>query len=262
LNSYELIDSGHLEKLERFGKVKVCRPCPVAVWEKGEQWNWDLCFVPKTRKWENPCEEWQIEFSNVQMHLKPTPFGHLGLFPEHFFALDFLKHLKLKKVLNLFAYTGFLSIALAQLGCEVTHVDSSKPVIEWAKKNAKSNGIETIRWIFEDCVKFCKKELKRGAQYDCILLDPPTFGRGSKNEVFKIEDDLMPLLKNLKSLLSKDAKAFFLSCHSPNLTPLALSNCLQQIGFKKVEMGSLELPNSNVSAGFYAGWRKQGHFGK
>ena len=254
--TYELIDSGSQEKLERFGSKIVCRPSPNAIWEKSKEWEHDLHFLPKKREWDKSSDPWAIEFNSTKLILKQTAFGHIGCFPEHQFVLDFLKKSKPKKVLNLFAYTGFLSLALSKMNATVTHVDSSKKVIEWAKENAQLNNIENIRWILEDCTKFCKKQSNRNEKYDCIILDPPTFGRGAKNEVFKIEEDLMPLLHLLKELLSHNPTCFFLSCHSPNLNEQVLKNCMMQVGFENVEMGQMLLPNSNVPAGFFAGWRK------
>ena len=250
---YELIDSGNLEKCERFGDIVLSRPCPQALWEKQSQWKCDAIFSSETRSWNHSLDPWHVTIDEMKLKLELTSFGHLGLFPEHTSSAKWLLERKAKNVLNLFAYSGFLSLKLGKVA-QVTHVDSSKPAIEWAKENAHMNKIDSIRWICEDAMRFCKKEQKRNKTYDGILLDPPTFGRGAKNELFKIEEHLMPLLKLLKQLLSEDAKFFYISCHTPNLNGFVLKKCLEQIGFKDVECGALFLPNSNVPAGDFARW--------
>lgn len=248
--TYQLIDSGEGFKFERFGEHSFIRPCPQALWQKNQPQEWANADAEFSREkgWEHRRKlprEWNTEVGGVTLKIAPTDFGHLGVFPEHAslwqelcpFALD-------AQVLNLFAYSGGATLALAKAGAKVCHLDASKGMVDWARENARINKLEKapIRWIVDDALKFLKREVRREVRYDGILLDPPTFGRGSKGEVFKIERDLVLLLDLCRSVLSKHPRFVFLSCHTPGVTPLVLQHLTAQM-FKgaKVETGEMML---------------------
>lgn len=237
-HNYEFIDSGDGVKVERFGLYTFERPCAQAVWRRTKKVAPDAVFTREegNGQWafhKKLPKEWTIRVKGVEMIVKPTDFGHLGVFPEHVEHW----HLTGGNVLNLFAYTGGFSLAASQSGAMVTHVDVSKGIVSWAKENAEVNDISNIRWIVDDAYKFCKREVKRGHKYDGIILDPPSFGRGISGQVFKIEEDLLPLLDTLKDLVSETAWVM-LSCHTPGFGPAILSRLLQTT-----------LPNGSIEAG-------------
>jgi 23S rRNA (cytosine1962-C5)-methyltransferase len=231
--TYALIDSGGGEKLEQFGPYRLIRPCSQAIWKPLFPEKWKEAEAHFSRKpnsvWKKKKDlplSWEIEMGPVLMHIEPTSFGHVGLFPEHFF----LEKCIIKKddqVLNLFAYTGLGSLLFAKKGAKVCHVDAAKPSITWAKNNAANNGIETIRWIVDDAMSFVKREKRRKAQYHLIVMDPPTFGRGPKGELFKIEQDLWTLLAIAKDLLLPKGK-LIVTLHTPGMTPLTMEQLLSQ----------------------------------
>lgn len=257
---YAFLDAGDREKIERFGPFVIKRPCPLALWPKGKAIKTDAAFTREER-WSfsgSLPSSWEVEHFGVRFKIKLTEFGHLGLFPEHGTLWDWARKRCKKgvRLLNLFAYSGGFSIAAAQEGAEVCHVDASKGMVSWARENARLNGLEKapIRWIVDDGIKFLKKELKRGSFYDAIVLDPPTFGRGSKKEVFKIEEDLYPMMELLAKLLSKRPNFVILSCHTPGFTPLFLGEVLKRSLKKKtVEMKEMTL-GSSIPAGGFARW--------
>lgn len=197
-----------------------------AIFSREEEKNW--LFKKKLPR------TWTIEVGGLQFIVAPTDFGHLGVFPEHlsFFGQieSMIKARKNPNVLNLFAYTGGISLLAAKAGAKVCHVDASKPSVLWARENAKINNLEDrpIRWIVDDVFKFLKREHKRGVKYDGIILDPPSFGRGSSGEVFKIERDLPDLISLCKNLLSKDSFLVF-TCHTLGFTQTVLYNLLNKM---------------------------------
>ncbi|MCR4316412.1 MAG: class I SAM-dependent methyltransferase [Planctomycetes bacterium] len=239
-NGYELIDCGEERRLERFGVFIFDRPMPHARWRKSREpeiWRSANAYYHRSDKgggeWEfrtKVQDSFEIALDELKLILKPTDFGHVGYFPEH------LRHWKLcaesirhrPRILNLFAYTGGSSVLLAKAGAQVTHVDSSRGIIDWTKENAALNEVpaDGIRYICEDAAKFVKREVKRGNAYDGVILDPPSFGRGPKGEVFKIEDEILSMLCGVCSLLSKEAAFVLLSAHSPGFTPLVLEKLL------------------------------------
>ncbi len=241
MNSYQLIDSGDGLKFERFGEYSLIRPCPQALWRKKhpEQWNQaDAEFSRETKNgWayhRRLPKEWTCEIEGVRLKIAPTDFGHLGAFPEHSVLWRDLRHLANvgePQILNLFAYSGGATLAFAKEGARICHLDASKGMVDWARENASLNQLEKapVRWIVDDALKFLRREGRREATYDGILLDPPTFGRGSKGEVFKIDNDLIPLLELCKALLSKQPRFVALSCHTPGVTPICLSHIASQI---------------------------------
>jgi len=256
---YKFIDSGEGKRLEDFGGIKLVRPCAHAIWPKKlSEKNWEKAEAHFSRKGEEKWsflkkvpQKWEVEISGIKLIASLTDFGHVGIFPEHAFFIEKLPRfsLKGKKILHLFAHTGLLTLALAKKGASICHVDASKPAVEWAKENAKINKLQEapIRWIVEDVGRFVKRELNRKVTYDAIILDPPSFGRGPKKEVFKIEKDLMPLLENLKGLLSKRPSFLLLTCHSPHFTPKVLERTLCSIFSlkeRKIEAAEILLDNS------------------
>jgi 23S rRNA (cytosine1962-C5)-methyltransferase len=267
---YQLIDSGDGQKLERFGDYMLDRPCLQAVWSptliKTEWEKADGRFSrEKGARWEFRKKlpaSWHCTVGGVQFKIAPTDFGHLGVFPEHADLWEWMRpHIFPKcRVLNLFAYSGGVSLAAAQQGAEVCHVDASKGMVDWARENAALNGLSSlpVRWIVDDVFKFLRREQKRGSLYDGIILDPPTFGRGTKGEVFKIETDIVPLLQLCSELLSKKAKFFVFSCHTPGFTPLGMRHLLGQTMPKgHVEEGEMALHSPGalaIPSGAFARW--------
>lgn len=248
MDDYHLIDSGHFRKLEQVGPYRLIRPAAGAIWQpalSAKEWqNYDAEFIRdknsegtwKVRNKKLPsC--WPISVSTGRtMLMKLTDFGHIGIFPEHhagaLIEASIQAHVatnKPFKLLNLFAYTGAVSLMAAAAGAEVVHVDASKTSVAWARSNAELSGLSQskIRWIVDDVKKFVAREQRRSATYQGIILDPPSFGRGLNGEVWKIEADLLPLLAELKKLQADDFKLMQLSAHSQGYTPLALYNVLQ-----------------------------------
>lgn len=247
-SSYELVDSGHFRKLEKVGPYILIRPSAQAVWApRLSKQHWSKADAEFKRykngdgKWHfkgaKLPSQWAVNLGNLTYEIKLTDFGHLGVFPEHH-NNQLLKQAIFKKkqsgkpfrLLNLFAYTGAVTLFGASHGAEVVHVDASKTSVAWARQNAQLSGLEQspIRWIVEDAKKFVARELRRSQVYDGIVLDPPSFGRGTKNEVWKIEDDLLKLLEDLKGLQSDDFSFMQLSSHSLGFTPIVLKNVLNQ----------------------------------
>ena len=279
-HGYELLDSGSFQKLERFGSVVLSRPCAQAVWQQTlPKADWQKVTATFFRDGGNQWrgrdklpETWTIDVDGTKFQLSSTDFGHLGIFPEQRdqwrrireTCAEYSKcHGRPARVLNLFAYSGGSTLAAALAGAEVCHVDASKGMVDWARKNAALNGLEEkpVRWIVDDVTKFLERELRRERQYDLLILDPPSYGRGAKGEVFKIENDLPPLLALLGRLMSQQPLGVLLSCHTPELTPISLHHMLlQQFGRKsgKVEHGEMQLRGASgvlpVPSGSYAWW--------
>lgn len=266
---YQLLDSGAEQKLEQFGEFVLARPCSQAVWKPTlpvSAWKNINAFTrePANRWVGSPPlpASWVVEHQDIRFKLMPTDFGHVGMFPEHALLWTWMRaRLSPKsRVLNLFAYTGGATLAAAQAGAEVCHVDASKASVAWARENCSLNHLEKapIRWIVDDVIKFLKREVKRGHYYDGIILDPPTFGRGNKGEVFKIEKDLPEILSLCFSLLSKDPAFVILSSHTPGYTPLVLRHLLHQACHGKegkLEMGELTIPGPlDLTSGTYTRW--------
>ncbi len=279
-NGYELLDSGAFQKLERFGSVVLSRPCAQAVWQQNlPKADWQKVTATFFRDGGNQWrgrdklpETWAIDVDGTKFQLSSTDFGHLGIFPEQRDQWRRIRetceeyskrHGRPARVLNLFAYSGGSTLAAALAGAEVCHVDASKGMVDWARKNAALNGLEEkpVRWIVDDVTKFLERELRRERQYDLLILDPPSYGRGAKGEVFKIENDLPPLLALLGKLMSPQPLGVLLSCHTPELTPLSLHHMLlQQFGRNggKVEHGEMQLRGAAnvlpVPSGSFAWW--------
>ena len=264
---YELVDSGGEEKLERYGQYVLARPDPQALWDKSlPAGGWGRAHGRYERQgregvWhaENLPKEWRIYFGGLTFIIKPTSFKHTGLFPEQLsnweWASNAIKSSRTNvSVLNLFGYTGGATLACAQEGAQVTHVDASKTAVTWARENAEASGLadKPIRWIVEDAMLFVKRELKRGNRYDAIIMDPPAFGHGPKDELWKIEEHLIELIKLLSELLSEDPLFFIINGYAAGYSPLAFAYNLEQVVKKhggSIEYGDLGIGESASAKG-------------
>ena len=236
---YEVIDCSKGEKLERWGDYILVRPDPQVIWDtprKEKGWHKMNAHYHRSKKgggeWEffDLPQQWSIHYRSLTFQLKPFSFKHTGLFPEQAANWDWFSELIKKagrpvKVLNLFAYTGGATIAAAAAGASVTHVDASKGMVTWAKENAASSGLADapIRWIVDDCVKFVEREIRRGNHYDAIIMDPPSYGRGPKGEIWKIEESIHPLVKLCTQLLMDRPLFFLINSYTTGLQPAVLS---------------------------------------
>ena len=270
---YEVIDTSEGEKLERWGKYTLLRPDPQVIWstpKKVPQWKKLNGHYHRSAKgggeWEffNLPEEWSINYKDLTFNLKPFSFKHTGLFPEQAVNWDWFSSIISKalanpkynsqrplKVLNLFAYTGGATLSAAKAGASVTHVDASKGMVSWAKENAVSSGLSDapIRWLVDDCVKFVEREIRRGNKYDGIIMDPPSYGRGPKGEIWKIEESVYPFIELCTQILSEDALFFLINSYTTGLQPAVLSYMLNTLIAKErggvVEASEIGLPVSS-----------------
>lgn len=240
---YEVLDTSSGEKLERWGDYFLVRPDPQVLWDtpkKLRQWKkpnghyhrsskgggqWEFFDLPKI---------WDIQYKDLKFHLQPFSFKHTGLFPEQavnwdWFSDKIRKAKRPVKVLNLFAYTGGATLAAAAAGASVTHVDASKGMVNWAKENAQLSGLreKPIRWLVDDCVKFVEREIRRGNRYDGIIMDPPSYGRGPKGEIWKIEEKIYPFIELCTKILSDDPLFFLVNSYTTGLQPAVLSYMLE-----------------------------------
>lgn len=248
---YELIDSGNFEKLERFGPYLIARPEPQALWNKSlaeSEWSKraDAYFRKDKRNEERGewlCkplmpQQWFVSYQYQEMRLRMrlglTSFKHVGLFPEQAenwnFIYSQIKSMPLgAKVLNLFAYTGGATLAARSAGAEVTHVDSVKPVVSWSRENMEASGLNDVRWIVDDALKFVRREVKRGKKYNGILLDPPAYGRGPDGEKWVLEENINELLSLCKQLLASEQSFLVLNLYSMGLSALLARTAVQQL---------------------------------
>lgn len=239
---YEVLDTSNGEKLERWGNYLLVRPDPQVIWNTPHDnpgWKKKNGHYHRSSKgggqWEffHLPEQWQISYRDLTFQLKPFSFKHTGLFPEQAVNWDWFSGLirnagRPVKVLNLFAYTGGATLAAARAGAQVTHVDASKGMVTWAKENAKSSGLENapIRWIVDDCQKFVEREIRRGNHYDAVIMDPPSYGRGPKGEIWKIEDAIHPLVQLCSQVLSDRPLFFLINSYTTGFAPSVLSYLL------------------------------------
>ncbi len=239
-NDYELIDADSGERLERWGDIILIRPDPQIIWSgsrSDKRWNSAHAVYHRSQSgggyWEKlkPVPDvWSISYNGLVFRLKPMGFKHTGLFPEQ--AVNWSLADKLireagreLKVLNLFAYTGGATLACLNAGAAVTHVDASKGMVQWAKENAVVSGLENrnVRWLVDDCLKFVKREIRRGNHYDAIIMDPPSYGRGPNGEVWKLDQQLAELLSETGRLLSDNACFFLLNSYTAGISPSILN---------------------------------------
>ncbi len=273
---YELIDSGNGEKLERFGSFVLRRPDPQALWQKNapsELWDKaDAVFVNsgKTGNWKKNTEipdSWEIEISGLKFVISLSAFKHTGIFPEHSENWNWIQETiqnakRPVSVLNLFGYTGGATLAAAKAGAEVCHVDGSKVSVARASDNAAATGLETkpIRWIVDDVMSFVKREVRRGAKYDAIIMDPPSYGHGPKKEVWKIEESLSELIMECQKILSDNPLFVLINGYAAGYSDIAYKNNLIDLIGKRegeIEFGELVLEtkeNRQLPAGIFARW--------
>lgn len=252
---YELIDADSGERLERWGDIILIRPDPQIIWSEGRRdsrWRDAHAVYHRSNSgggyWETlkkVPDVWSISYNDLTFRLKPMGFKHTGLFPEQ--AVNWKLAQKLIadsnreiSVLNLFAYTGGATVACLKAGAKVTHIDASKGMVGWAKENAVATGVaeKPVRWLVDDCMKFVKREIRRGNKYDAIIMDPPSYGRGPNGEVWKLEQQLSELLNDVGKLLSDDPLFFFLNSYTGGLSPTILNymvkSCVAPKGMGKV----------------------------
>lgn len=236
---YEVLDTSRGEKLERWGKYLLIRPDPQVIWDTPRNLpGWKHCNGHYHRSsrgggdWEffDLPQQWTIHYRDLTFNLKPFSFKHTGLFPEQAANWDWFGDLirqanRPVKVLNLFAYTGGATLAAAAAGASVTHVDASKGMVTWAKENAASSRLSDapVRWIVDDCVKFVQREIRRGNHYDAVIMDPPSYGRGPKGEIWKIEESIHGLIQLCAQLLSEDPLFFLVNSYTTGLQPAVLT---------------------------------------
>jgi len=230
---YRLVDCGEGQRLEYWGAHLLARPDPQAIWDKaGGPWNRTNAVYHRSSSgggsWEvkKLPQAWTINYKDLVFNIKPMSFKHTGVFPEQACNWDFARQMLARRggkasVLNLFAYTGGATLACAAAGAAVCHVDASKGMVGWAKENAKSSGLEDapIRWIVDDCIKFLKREIRRGNKYDAIIMDPPSYGRGPNGEVWRFEDNIQELIDLAVQVLSDKPLFFIINSYTAGIAP-------------------------------------------
>lgn len=251
-NDYELIDAEGGERLERWKDIILIRPDPQVIWHgerNDSRWNNAHAVYHRSNSgggyWEplkTVPDVWSVNFNDLTFRLKPMGFKHTGLFPEQAvnwsFAAEKIKSANRKiSVLNLFAYTGGATVACLNAGASVTHVDASKGMVSWAKENAVASGLSDapVRWLVDDCLKFVKREIRRGNKYDAIIMDPPSYGRGPNGEVWKLEQQIDELLTETGKLLSDDPLFFILNSYTGGLSPTILNFMVKNLVAPKGE---------------------------
>ncbi len=286
-SSYELLDSGEGMKLERFGDFVLARPDPEALWKKTlptSAWKKaDASYerkgtVGEWKKSDTLPKHWNIKYDGLTFELRPTSFKHVGIFPEQKIHWNWLESkIKLEvsrrkvssntspvKVLNLFAYTGGATLVSARAGAEVTHVDSSTVAMAWARKNAELSGLTDapIRWITDDVLAFLRREVRRKNTYDVIVMDPPSFGHGTKGSLWKIENDFYELMNLVTLVLSESPVAFIVNGYTAGYSPVTLKNNLLDIKSQyggNIDSGELVISQQSgraLPSGVFARWQK------
>lgn len=279
---YEILDMANGQKLEKWNEIILLRPDPQIIWNKVSKPSlWDMADAKYKRsntgggEWyvfnKKMPTSWTINWKDLTFNLKLMGFKHTGLFPEQSYNWDIIrKRIKESKreisVLNLFAYTGGASIAALSAGASVVHVDSSRGMVDWAKENVKSSGLQDkpIRFIVDDVVKFVEREIRRGHKYDIIIMDPPSFGRGANKEIWNIETDLFNLVNLCTELLSDNPIMFLINSYTTGLSMNVLADILKLTVNKKykgnIECDELGIPmkdsNLVLPCGIYARWDK------
>jgi len=258
---FEVLDASGGERLERWGDYLLVRPDPQVIWntEKNDPgWNHFSGRYHRSSKgggeWEsrNLPETWQISYGSLSFHLKPFAFKHTGVFPEQAANWDWFSERirnagRPVRVLNLFAYTGGATLSALAAGASVTHVDASKGMVNWAKENAASSGLaeRPVRWLVDDCIKFVQRELRRGSRYEAVIMDPPSYGRGPKGEIWKIEDEIHSLILSCAGLLSDEPLFFLVNSYTtgqqPGVLTYLLADSLKGRG-AEITSGELGLP--------------------
>ena len=280
-DDYKLLAMSDGMKLESWNDIIIARPDPQIIWKSDkdkELWNKAKAVYHRSStgggSWEykkNIPDRWTVKYKDLTFNIKLMGFKHTGLFPEQAinwdYMIDKIKKEKRKiKVLNLFAYTGGATVACAYAGADVVHVDSSKGMVAWAKENIKSSNLEDkyVRFIVDDCIKFVKREIRRGNKYDAIIMDPPSYGRGTNKEVWKVEDSLYSLVDLCKDVLSDDPLFFLINSYTTGFSSKVLENILSLTVGKKykgiITSGEVGIPMENsdlvLPCGIYGRWEK------
>ena len=277
---YEILDMANGEKLERWGNVVLIRPDPQIIWKNKsfpEKWNKANARYNRSSSgggaWKYNSkvpENWQIKYKDLVFNIKPMGFKHTGLFPEQAVNWDWMiskiQNAKREiKVLNLFAYTGGATVACSYAGASVCHVDSSKGMTTWAKENIVSSGLKDrpVRFIVDDVVKFVNREIRRGNKYDGIIMDPPSYGRGTNGEVWKFEDNISDLVELCSKVLSDKPLFFLINSYTTGISSTVLENILR-LNIKKdgkFSHGEIGLPMTNskliLPCGIYGKWESK-----
>jgi 23S rRNA (cytosine1962-C5)-methyltransferase len=281
---YEILDMASGQKLERWNGVILSRPDPQIIWPVKSRKNlWDSIDAKYTRsktgggEWhiynKDMEDSWTVSWKDLTFNLKLMGFKHTGLFPEQSYNWNIIRNKianstkRSVKVLNLFAYTGGASVAALSAGAEVVHVDSSRGMVDWAKENVRSSGLadKPIRFLVDDVVKFVEREIRRGNKYDIIIMDPPSFGRGSNKEIWNIESDLYNLVDLCTQILSDDPIMFLINSYTTGLSMNVLKDVLQLTVQQKyngsIDCDEVGIPMKNsdlvLPCGIYARWEKE-----
>lgn len=273
MEAYQLMDSGEGKKLEQLGRYRLVRQATQALWKPSCPAWWDEVDAVHHRR-ENGKGHWQffrrlpdtfpVKVGSWSFKAKLTGFGHVGFFPEQVRNWDWIQDQDLtgRSVLNLFGYTGGSTFAALRAGAEVTHVDASRSAVQWARENASLNQLEhaPVRWIVEDVNRFVQREIRRGRVYQGVILDPPTYGRGARGEVWRLEANISGLLADLRRILS-DVAIVLLSAHTPGITPRCLAQVLASeldLPFSQIQQDEMIVPGSDetccLPSGAFAGW--------
>lgn len=278
---YKILDMANGQKLEKWGDIILSRPDPQIVWKNKsfpQKWNKINATYHRSKTgggaWEfnnKLPSKWQIKYKNLTFNIKPMGFKHTGLFPEQAANWDWMIN-KIKKenreikVLNLFAYTGGATVACLSAGASCCHVDSSKGMVQWAKENVIASGLQDrpVRYIVDDVLKFVKREIRRGNKYDAIIMDPPSYGRGTNGEVWKFEDNIYDLVELCVQVLSDDPLFFLINSYTTGISSTVLKNILNITVAKQhkgiVTAGEIGLPmeesNLILPCGIYGRWEK------
>ena len=277
---YEILDMANGEKLERWGNIYLIRPDPQIIWNKKEheeKWKTANAIYNRSKtgggSWQYKKKmpsEWKIKYKNLTFNIKPMGFKHTGLFPEQAVNWDWMME-KIKsakrdiKVLNLFAYTGGATVACLSAGASVCHVDSSKGMVSWSKENVNASGLKDrpVRYIVDDVVKFVNREIRRGNKYDAIIMDPPSYGRGAKGEVWRFEEDIASLVELCMQVMSDKPLFFLINSYTTGISAKVLENILR-INMKQdgiFESGEVGLPMKDskivLPCGIYGKWEEK-----
>ncbi len=271
---YELIDSGDERRLERFGSYILSRPDPQAIWKpKANPSEWDKADAIFEGDWikkNNIPEKWTIKYKDLSFYLRLTPFKHTGIFPEQKINWDFIEESitgagREINVLNLFGYTGAATLVAAKAGAKVTHVDASKPSMNWFRENQELSGLldKPVRLIVEDAIKYTAREIKRGVKYDAIMMDPPAYGHSPQGKVWEFSNDFPRLMENVSKLLSDNPLFVLVNAYAISSSPLMLESVMNDYLGKlngKIEVGELALKEKTggrlLSTGMFGKWTK------
>lgn len=269
---YQLLDSGNGRKLEQFGDYILDRPDPQIIWQKTRPEIWTQANAVFDEVWQNKSDmpgEWPIDFVDLKLWARLTPFKHTGIFPEQQQQWMWLKTQKAKNVLNLFGYTGIAALCAAKTGAKVTYVDASKQAMVWARKNQEVSGMgdKPIRWILDDAIKFVEREVRRGSKYDAVIMDPPVFGHGPTGETWEFNKSMPQLMASLKPLLADNLAYIIINAYAVSTSHITLANILRDlVKFGQVDSGEFvlrpEVGENHLSTGIWGKWCVNMNYGR